>query len=106
MSNLIEELGLEEDRVEWYHLAACKNMSINWFYDDYETSKAHAEQVDQICLSCPVSKFCLEEGIANKEYGVWGGVYLNLGRIDKDQNSHKTPEHWKKLRKIHGRTSI
>jgi hypothetical protein len=106
MSNLLNKLGLEEDRIEWYHLAACKNMPINWFYDNYESNKVHAEQADQICMSCPVATFCLQEGIKNKEFGVWGGVYLNLGRVDKDHNSHKTPEVWKKLRKKHGKNTI
>jgi len=27
---------------------------------------------------------------------------MDLGRPDKDNNSHKTPEHWKQLRKLHG----
>jgi hypothetical protein len=75
-------------------------------YDDYESNKVHAQQVDSICSTCPVAKFCLQEGIKGKEFGVWGGVYLNLGRIDKDQNSHKTEDTWKKLRKIHGRGQL
>ena len=103
MSNLLDELGIEEDRIQWFHLAACKNMSINWFYDDYESNKTHAKQVDNVCLSCPVAAMCLQEGIKGKEFGVWGGIYLNLGRVDKDHNEHKDPEIWKALKKKHGR---
>ena len=106
MSNLLEELGLESDKVQWFHLAACNKMPINWFYDNYESNKTHAKQVDEVCLACPVAKFCLEEGMKNKEFGVWGGIYLNLGRIDKDQNEHKTPEVWKALKKKHGRNTL
>ena len=108
MSDLLDELGLEEDHVEWYHLAACKNMDINWFYDKYEDKKedpnrVHAKQVDDICLSCPVAAQCLLDGVESKGYGVWGGIYLNLGRVDRDMNEHKTPEIWKALKKKHGR---
>lgn len=111
MSNLLNELGLEKDRVQWYHLAACKNMDINWFYDKYEDKKEdpnriHAKQVDEICLGCPVISHCLQEGIDKKQVGVWGGIYLNLGRIDKDMNEHKTPEIWKALKKKHGRSIV
>lgn len=105
MPNLFNELGLDEQDVKWYHFAACKNMSINWFYDDYENDKELAKQVDQICSHCPVNKQCFDEGVANKEKGVWGGIYLNLGRPDKQHNSHKieTPDLVKQLKKIHGK---
>lgn len=106
MYDLLDELGLEEEKMQWYHLAACKNMDINYFYDTYETDLETAKQIDQMCMHCPVAKFCYEEGVSNKERGVWGGVYLNLGRVDSDYNKHKTPEHWKKLRKIHGKNSV
>lgn len=106
MSDLISELGLEEDNLKWYQLAACKNMHVNYFYDTYETDSESARQIDQMCIHCPVVKFCYEEGVSNKEKGVWGGVYLNLGRVDSDYNKHKTQEDWDKLRKIHGKDSL
>ena len=106
MSDLIREMGLEEDRLKWYHLAACKNMDVNWFYDSYETDSELAKQIDQMCLSCPVVKFCYEEGVKNKERGVWGGVYLNLGRVDHDYSKHKTTEDWKAFKKLHGKNNV
>jgi len=106
MSDLIKELGLDEETLKWYHLASCKNMNINWFYDTYETDEEHAKQVDQICASCPVAKTCYLEGVKGKERGVWGGVYLNLGRTDKDHNLHKTPEQWKELKKAYGKNNV
>jgi len=102
MSNIIEKLGLDPDNVKWYQVAACSGADINMFYDDYESDKLLAAQVDEMCLHCPVSSQCYNEGIANKERGVWGGVYLDLGRVDKEYNSHKTPEIWKRLKEIHG----
>jgi hypothetical protein len=106
MPSLFEKLGIDEQDVKWYHLASCKNMSINWFYDDYENDKELAKQIDQVCLSCPVIKQCHAEGIENKEKGVRGGVYMDLGRPDKQHNSHKDQETWKKLKKIHGKNTI
>ena len=50
MPSLFDALGVDEQDVKWYHLAACNTMSINWFYDDYESDKELAKQVDQICL--------------------------------------------------------
>lgn len=102
MSNIIEELGLDPDNVKWYQLAACSGADINMFYDDYESDKLLASQVDEMCLHCPVSSQCYNEGVVNKERGVWGGVYLDLGRVDKEYNSHKTPDIWKRLKDIHG----
>lgn len=107
MSNILKELGIDEEDVKWYHLAACKNMNLNWFYDDYENDKILAETTDEVCLSCPVARQCLKEGLDDKEFaGVRGGVYLNIGRIDKQHNSHKTDEVWNRLRKLHGKNIL
>lgn len=102
MSNIIEELGLDPDNLKWYQLAACAGADINLFYDNYESDRYIAEQIDEMCLHCPVVKQCYNEGVSNKERGVWGGVYLDLGRVDKENNIHKTPDVWKRLKKIHG----
>jgi hypothetical protein len=44
---------------------------------------------------------CYEAGVDKDEYGIWGGVYLNAGLIDKTRNLHKTQEVWKRLKKKH-----
>ena len=110
MLNLFKQMGLDQEDIKWYHLAACngmtKNSKFDWFYDLYETDKESAKQVDQICLHCPVIQQCYEQGVLNKEKGVWGGVYMDLGRPDKQHNSHKEPEIWKKLKKLHGKNKI
>ena len=106
MPNLLHELGLDPQDVKWYNLAACINMRINWFYDDYESDKELAKQVDQICLHCPVIKQCYKEGVSNKEKGVWGGIYMDLGRVDRVNNSHKEQDTWKRLKKLHGKNFI
>ena len=110
MANLFDFLGMDEEDIQWYHLASCTGMTkdpkFDWFYDLYETDKEAAKQIDQLCMSCPVIKICHSEGIKNKEKGVWGGVYMDLGRPDKQHNSHKEPEVTRKLKKLHGKTSL
>jgi hypothetical protein len=57
-------------------------------------------------MHCPVIKHCYSDGVKNKEKGVWGGIYMDLGRLDKQHNSHKEPETLKKLKKLHGKTNV
>jgi Transcription factor WhiB len=106
MQNSFSFNGVDYEDIQWYHLSACLNHPINWYYDDYETDKQIAMQVDQVCLHCPVIKDCYFEGVRNKEKGVWGGVYMDLGRPDKQYNSHKTPEILKQLKKLHGKNNL
>lgn len=89
---------LEDDNVEWYHLGLCQGMQTNWFYDDYEADPVFAQTMDNNCLACPVRNMCLREGIENGEYGLWGGVFLNNGKMDKARNSHKTEGIWEQIR--------
>jgi hypothetical protein len=102
MSNILNELGVDAEDLDWWHLAACRGMDTNLFYDKYEIDINIAKNIDQACLSCPVSKMCYESGTENNEYGIWGGVYLNAGSVDKTRNLHKTPEIWKRLKSKNG----
>ena len=98
MSNILDELGIEKDNINWWDISACKGMDTNLFYDTYENDINIAKNIDEACMSCPVLKMCYQSGVDNDEYGVWGGVYLNSGQIDKSKNLHKTKEVWKRLR--------
>jgi len=102
MPDSFNHLGIDELDIKWYHLAACKEMPINWFYDEYENDKELAKQIDQVCLHCPVIKMCHQQGVKNKEKGVWGGIYMDLGRPDKQHNSHKDSIIIKKIKNLHG----
>jgi hypothetical protein len=33
-------------------------------------------------------------GVSQKEWGVWGGVYLEGGKISREFNRHKTKAKW------------
>ena len=98
MSNILNDLGIESDNFDWYHVAVCRGMDTNLFYDQYEADVNIAKNIDEACFSCPVSKMCYQSGIDNNEYGVWGGIYLSAGLVDKSRNIHKTPESWKKIK--------
>lgn len=102
MSNILNELKSDEDSIRWWHLAVCQGMDTNLFFDKYEADVPIAKGIDQACLSCPVMKMCYESGVKNNEYGVWGGVYLSSGSIDKMKNMHKTKDVWKQIREKHG----
>lgn len=96
--DILEELGIDPEDFQWQDLAACKGIDdVNYFFDKYEKDRVIAEHVDQLCMVCPVRSFCLRDGMENKEEGVWGGVYLTNGEPDRERNSHKTEEDWKKL---------
>lgn len=88
---------MDED-LEWFHLSICKGMKTNWFYDDYENDPVFAGIMDSVCLACPVRAMCLREGVLNKEYGLWGGVFLSNGKTDDSKNAHKTEEVWEEIR--------
>lgn len=118
MSDILKSLGVDADDLNWRHLAACSNMvmiihknnntgkrtsDLDPFFDNYESDPIVAEQTDQMCLFCPVNKQCLQDGISNKDPGVWGGIYLDNGKTHKKFNAHKTAETWKRLKKIHGK---
>ena len=99
MSNILDSLGVDEENIQWFHLAACQGMPTDLFFDQYENDVNIAKNIDEACLSCPIISMCYESGIENNEYGVWGGVYLSSGSIDKNKNLHKTPEVWKRLKR-------
>lgn len=99
MSNILNDLNTDNENINWWHLAACSGLDTNLFFDKYELDINIAKSIDQCCLSCPVRKMCHQSGIENNEYGVWGGVYLNSGSIDKMRNAHKTKDIWKQINK-------
>ena len=103
MSNILNSLGIDKEDLNWWHLGACRGMETNLFYEKYEIDHNVAKNIDEACMSCPVIKMCYDYAIKNNEHGVWGGVYLNSGSVDKTKNTHKTKEIWKRLKAKHGR---
>lgn len=99
MSNeALESLGIDLESLKWQDLALCSSTSTENFFDNYESDREVAKVVDEMCLSCPVIKQCLDRGVSNSEWGVWGGVFLTSGKPDSNRNSHKTQEVWEEVR--------
>lgn len=95
--SLFDDLGLDPENFSWEDLATCAGMETIWFYDEYESDEIHARNIDSICARCPAQQACGVSGMQNKEEGVWGGLYLSNGKVDKTKNRHKTAEEWKCL---------
>jgi hypothetical protein len=76
-------------------------MDTNLFFDKYESDINIAKNIDEACLSCPVIKICYDNGIESSDYGVWGGVFLTSGSVDKSRNAHKTKDVWKRIKEKH-----
>jgi hypothetical protein len=75
----------------------CINMDFNLFFDKYEENSDVKEYVDNLCSQCPSQRKCLAYGVSNQEWGVWGGVYLESGKISREHNSHKDNDAWFKI---------
>jgi hypothetical protein len=95
VSELLDKLGLDKNRFRWQDLAACNGLPTDYFFDKYEEDGIHAATIDPMCLSCPVLKNCHKTGIDNSEVGVWGGIYLSNGKVDRSRNMHKSQEDWR-----------
>lgn len=103
ISSALEGLGIDPDKLQWYQLSICSKLgkdAFNVFYDGYESSERTARLADTICDSCPVRKICLAEGIENKEWGCWGGVFLENGKVSQSKNAHKTEQDWEKIKDL------
>ncbi|MEY4331437.1 MAG: hypothetical protein RLZZ196_175 [Bacteroidota bacterium] len=84
----------------WKDQAACLGMEINTFFEEYEenipdeSGISPREFVDSLCMTCPVLRQCFAVGISHKETGVWGGVYLDNGKISREFGRHRTKADW------------
>jgi hypothetical protein len=81
----------------WLSEALCAGTDTEFYFDKYENDQSIAKEIDRQCLSCPVVKECFDYGVKTESFGVWGGVFLNDGKLDNVRNSHKTQEVWQRL---------
>lgn len=79
---------------EWVEQAKCNGMETNLFFDKYEEDIDLRKAVDSLCSKCPVQRECMATAVARSEWGVWGGVYFEKGKISKEFNSHKDNSDW------------
>ncbi len=81
-------------RQEWKDHGSCLGYDTNLFFDTYEEDELLRPAIDKLCSECPVSKTCFAVGITSKEWGIWGGVYLENGQISREFNRHKDKVKW------------
>lgn len=78
----------------WKDEGDCFGLDTNLFFDKYEEDVLVRQAVDSICAGCPVAKRCFAVGVSGKEWGVWGGVFLDTGTVSREFNNHKTKKDW------------
>lgn len=78
----------------WKDEAECLEYDTNLFFDKYEEDENLRFAIDKLCSKCPVSTTCFAVGVSQKEWGVWGGIYLEGGQISREFNKHKTKAQW------------
>ena len=78
----------------WKDNALCLGLETNLYFDKYEDEESIRQNIDLLCRQCPVKKICFANGVSGKEWGVWGGVYLEGGDISREFNKHKTKHDW------------
>lgn len=78
----------------WKDDAACLEYDTNIFFEKYEEDEALRLAIDNLCSGCEVRKQCFAVGVSQKEWGIWGGLYLEGGSISKEFTKHKTKQDW------------
>jgi hypothetical protein len=79
---------------KWKYDGLCVGYDTNLFFDKYEEDENLRRAIDSLCSGCPVARQCFAVGVSQKEWGVWGGVYLESGKISKEFNNHRSKEDW------------
>ena len=79
---------------EWKNGGKCRDYDTNLFFDKYEEDLDLRPAIDNLCAGCPVAKQCFAVGVSQKEWGVWGGIYVENGKISREFNKHRSKEDW------------
>jgi hypothetical protein len=79
---------------DWKDNALCLEYDTNLFFDKYEDDELLRPAIDKLCSMCPVLKMCFAVGVSQKEWGIWGGVFLEGGQISKEFSKHKSKSDW------------
>lgn len=82
------------DKHSWKDDSACLNYDVNLFFDTYEEDEELRPVIDDLCAGCPLARQCFAVGVSQKEWGVWGGIYLENGKISREFSKHRTKQQW------------
>ena len=78
----------------WKSKGRCNGYDTNLFFDKYEEDLDLRVGIDNLCAGCPVARLCFATGVSQKGWGVWGGVYLENGKISREFNRHRSKADW------------
>jgi hypothetical protein len=78
----------------WKQSAVCADYDTNLFFEKYEDDTLLRPAIDKLCSECPVRKECFAVGVSQKEWGIWGGIYIENGQISREFNNHRTKQSW------------
>jgi len=79
---------------EWKDQGSCRDYDTNLFFDKYEDEIELRPAIDKLCSECPMLRQCFAVGVSQKEWGVWGGIFLENGKISREFSRHRTKEQW------------
>lgn len=82
------------DKHGWKDDSSCLNYDVNLFFDKYEEDEQLRPAIDALCAECPLARKCFAVGVSQKEWGVWGGIYLENGKISREFGKHRTKQQW------------
>jgi hypothetical protein len=82
------------DKHSWKKEGACQNSDTEIFFDRYEEDVDLRPKVESLCAGCPVARQCFAVGVSQKEWGVWGGIYIENGKISREFNRHRSKKDW------------
>lgn len=81
---------------EWKDEGLCRDYDTNLFFDKYEEDIDLRPAIDNLCSQCPMARQCFAVAVSQKEWGVWGGIYVENGKISREFNKHRSKEDWAK----------
>lgn len=64
------------------------------YFDKYLKNPTVALQVQKMCVDCPVRTECFNYGVTSKSTGVWGGLWLQTGKVIKKLDSILSSYYW------------
>jgi len=82
------------DKHKWKEDALCLDFDTNLFFEKYEEDENLRPAIESFCDDCPVRRQCFAVGVSQKEWGVWGGIYLENGNISREFNKHRDKKSW------------
>ena len=79
---------------EWKDKGSCRDYDTDLFFEKYEENEELRPAIDKLCAECPMQRMCFAVGISQKEWGVWGGIYMENGKVSREFNKHRSKPDW------------